>query len=132
MPRKFAIEYIDRLLADGSYDALVHLSSAICSSAQFDAALRDYGLPRFAFLFAETILWFAQGSRSGVWTYYYEATPRDRQDAMANALRELAPEDFAPRYERGMRDWQDETKIAHSTLGCRHMMTRPISGCARC
>ena len=111
MPRKYAIEYIDRLLAEGTYESLVHLSSAICSSAQFDAASRDYGLPRFAFLFAETLLWFAQGSRSGVWTYY-EATPPDRQHAMADALREAAPEEFALMYERGMRDWQDETKIA--------------------
>jgi hypothetical protein len=28
-PRKYATEYIDRLLTDGTYDALVHLSSAI-------------------------------------------------------------------------------------------------------
>jgi hypothetical protein len=111
MPRKYATEYIDRLSADGTYESLVHLSSAICSSAQFDPALRDYGLPRFAFLFAETLLWFAQGSRSGVWTYY-EATPLERQDAMAGALREAAPGEFASMYERGMRDWQDETRIA--------------------
>jgi hypothetical protein len=58
MPRKYATEYIDRLLADGTYESLVHLSAAICS-AQFDDGLRDYGLPRFAFLFAETLLWFA-------------------------------------------------------------------------
>jgi hypothetical protein len=31
---------------------------------------------------------------------------------MAYALREAAPEDFASWYERGMRDWQDETRIA--------------------
>ena len=111
MPRKYATEYVDRLLTDGTYDALVPLSAAICSSAQFNAALRDYGLPRFAFLFAETLLWFAQAQRSGVWTYY-EATPQDRQDAMASALREAAPEEFASWYERGMREWQDETRIA--------------------
>ena len=111
MPRKCATEYVDRLLADGTYEALVHLSSAICSSARFDLGLSDYGLPRFAFLFAETLLWFAQGNRSGVWTYY-EATPQDRQHAIANALRDAAPEEFALMYEQGMRDWQDEAKIA--------------------
>src|SRR5262245_11510842 len=110
MPRKYATEYVERLLADDTYESLVQLSSLICSSAQFDTESPDYGLPRFAFLFAETLLWFAQAQRSGVWTYY-EATPLKRQDAMANALREAAPEDFASKYERGMRDWQDETRI---------------------
>lgn len=46
-----------------------------------------------------------------MWTYY-EATPQDRQHAIANALRDAAPEEFALMYEQGMRDWQDEAKIA--------------------
>jgi hypothetical protein len=110
MPRKYAVDYIDRLLTNATYGDLVDLSSAICSSAQFRATSADYGLPQFAFLFAETLLWFAQATRSGVWTYY-EATSRARQDAMAAALREAAPEEFASWYERGMHDWRDETRI---------------------
>ena len=110
MPRKYAIEYIDRLLADTTYDSLAELSSVMFSGEQFDNALPDFGLPRFAFLFVETLLWFAQGSRSGVWTYY-EATSQARQQAMSDALRADAPVGFATWYEQGMRDWEDETRI---------------------
>ena len=111
MPPKFATAYVDRLLADSTYESLAELSSAICSSARFNAELRDYGLPRFAFLFVETLLWFAQGERSGAWTYY-EATPQARQDAMLDTLRRDAPEEFSSWYERGMHDWSDEIRIA--------------------
>ena len=109
MPRKYAIEYIDRLLADTTYDALAELSSVICSGEQFDNSQPAFGLPRFAFLFVETLLWFAQAQRSGVWTYY-EATSQARQQAMLEAVR-AAPEGFATWYEQGMRDWKDETRI---------------------
>jgi hypothetical protein len=111
MPRKYATEYIDRLLAEATYENLTALSAAICSSAQFTAASPDYGLPQFAFLFAETLLWFAQAARSGVWTYYEAASPA-RQDAMLIALPQAAPHEFALWYERGMHDWRDETGIA--------------------
>jgi hypothetical protein len=111
MPPKFAAEYVDRLLADATYESLADLSSAICSSLKFNAELPDYGLPHVAFIFVETLLWFAQGERSGVWTYY-EATPRPRQDAMLDALRRGAPEELSSWYERGMRDWSDEDRIA--------------------
>ena len=111
MPRKFSLEYIDRLLTQATYVDLAHLSSAIGSSAQYQSASPDYGLPQPAFLFAETLHWFAQSIRSGAWTYY-EATSQARQDAMLAALRKAAPEEFASWYEQGMRDWRDETKIA--------------------
>jgi hypothetical protein len=111
MPRKYATEYIDRLLAEATYDDLAALSAAICSSVRFNATSPDYGLPPFAFLFAETLLWFAQAARSGVWTYY-EATSPARQGAMLIALRQAAPPEFALWYERGMHDWRDETRIA--------------------
>jgi hypothetical protein len=110
MPRKYSVEYIDRLLTEATYGSLVDLSSAICSSPQFKGTLGNYGLPQFAFLFAETLLWFAQANRSGVGTYY-EATSRARQDAMAAALWEAGPEEFASWYERGMHDWSDENRI---------------------
>lgn len=110
MARKYAVEYIDRLLDGETYHDLVELSSAMCSSPQYASRSPDYGLPTFAFVFAETLLWFAQAIRSGVWTYY-EATPVPRQHAMAAALRAQAPQGFADWYERGMTDWQDEQKI---------------------
>jgi hypothetical protein len=110
MPRKYAAEYIEGLLARANYEDLVNLSSAICGSSQFMATSPDYGLPQSAFLFIETLLWFAQGIRSGIWTFY-EATSQTRQDAMAAALREAGPEEFASWYERGMHDWRDETQI---------------------
>jgi len=111
MPRKYAAEYIEGLLAKATYRDLATLSSAICSSAQFKDTLPDYGLSQFAFLFVETLEWFAMSFRSGIWTYY-EATAQARQDAMVAALRGDAPEEFASWYGRGMRHWRDETRIA--------------------
>lgn len=108
-PRKYAIEYIDRLLVGTTYHDLVELSSAILSSPRFTRGAPDYGLPRFAFILSETLLWFAQATRSGVWTYY-EATPEARQSAMLAALRADAPKEIAAWYERGMRDWEGEEK----------------------
>ena len=107
---RYAVQYIDRLLDGDSYQELVDLSSVICTSKQYVSRAADYGLPTFAFVFAETLLWFAQASRSGVWTYY-EATPLLRQIAMVEALHAHAPLEFAEWYERGMHDWQDEEKI---------------------
>ncbi len=111
MPQRYATEYIDRLLQRGSYSDLVELSGMICSSGRFQAQQPDYGLPRFAFVFVETLLWFAQAIRSGVWTYY-EATREPRQRAMVGALRDAGPADFATWYERGMRDWSVQARIA--------------------
>jgi hypothetical protein len=115
MRPKYAPEYIDRLLAKATYQDLVTLSSAMVGCAHSEgtpeSASEKYGLPQFAFLFVETIVWCAQAIRSGVWTYY-EATPVSRQREMAAALRHAAPEKFALWYERGMRDWRDEGRIA--------------------
>jgi len=110
MARNYAVQYIDRLLDGETYHDLVELSSVMRSSQQYALQAPDYGLPTFAFLFVEILLWFAQAIRSGVWTYY-EATPAPRQRAMAAALRAHAPAGFADWYERGMSDWQDEQKI---------------------
>lgn len=111
MPRKYATESVDRLLAEATHLDLANLSSIVCSSVQFKPASPDYGLPQFAFLFAENLLWFAQATRSGVWTYY-EATPQARQDAMVAALQKDAPAEFSSWYARGMRDWRDMARIA--------------------
>ena len=82
----------------------------MCSSPQNSPQKTEYGLPTFAFLFVETLSWFAQSIRSGTWTYY-ENLPIERQRAMSAALRTHAPAGFADWYERGMSDWQDEQKI---------------------
>ena len=110
MARKHTIDYIARLLDGNAYGDLIELSSAMLSSPRFAADAPDYGLPQFALLFVEALQWFAQANRSGVWTYY-EATPISRQHAMAAALRDQAPPNFADWYERGMADWTDERKI---------------------
>lgn len=111
MSQRWAVEYIDRLIAGDSYNDLAQLSSAICSTNSFSLTATDYGLPQFAFVFVETLHWEAQATRSGVWTYY-EATPVARQDLMKIALQATAPESLAEWYERGASDWKDEDKIA--------------------
>lgn len=110
MARKYAVQYIDRLLDGETYHDLLELSSAILSSPLLTPDAPDRGLPRFAFLFTETLVWFAQAMRSGVRTYY-EATPATRQAAMAVGLRIAAPDGFAGWYERGMLDAKDQQKI---------------------
>lgn len=62
------------------------------------------------FGFVESLLWFAQAHRSGVWTYY-NATPGSRQNVMLRALESDAPDEFATYYALGMRDWQDALRI---------------------
>ena len=110
MARKYAVQYAERLLDGTTYHDLVELSSALCSCPQFTVTAPDLGLPQFAFVFVETLAWFAQAICSGVWTYY-EATPENHQAAMAGALRAFAPGEFAVWYERGMKDWRDRTRI---------------------
>ncbi len=110
MARNYAVQQIDRLIDGETYHDLVELSSVMRSSQQYALQAPEYGLPTFAFLFVETLLWFAQAIRSGVWTYY-EATPATRQRVMAAALRAHGPAGFADWYERGMADWQDELRI---------------------
>jgi hypothetical protein len=111
MTRRFSVQYIDRLLNGCEYQQLAEISSIICSSSRFSPSASDWGLPPPAFVFVETLCWFAQAIRSGVWTYF-EATPQSRQTAMAKVLREFAPPGFADSYERGMADRRDEEKMS--------------------
>jgi len=105
---KFSQAYLDALFSSRDYDKLAELAGYL----QGGLSLGDptYGCSRPVFAFLESLLWFAQAIRSGVWTYY-EATPRARQDAMLGALESLAPEGFATHYALGMRSWQDERTI---------------------
>lgn len=70
----------------------------------------NYGLEPPVFVLIESLLWFSQALRSGVWTYF-EATPVLRQEAMLWALRRVAPKDFSEYYTVGMKVWKDENKI---------------------
>jgi hypothetical protein len=108
MPRKYAVAYIDALLAEGD---LAEISSAIKSDARFSSSATDYGLPLFAFLLDEILTWTADSLRSGVWQYY-KITPLVRQEFTAAALRDLAPREFATWYQHGMRNWRDQREIA--------------------
>ena len=92
--------YVDGLFASRDYDGLVWLSSTLCGSRGFNLQSPTYGLPRTLFLFVESLFWFAQGLRSGVWTYF-EATPSARQQEMLAALGDLAPEGFDEQYVPG-------------------------------
>ena len=108
---RFAVSYIDSILADGNYNSLVEISTIVCSSSRFSAYAPDYQLPQPIFLFGETLLWFAQAIRSGVSTYY-EATPIARQEAMHDALLALAPAHYATSYRIGMEAWKDPARMS--------------------
>jgi hypothetical protein len=103
--------YADGLFASQDYDGLVWLSSMLCGSHGFNLQSPTYGLPRALFLFIESLAWFAQGLRSGAWTYF-EATPSVRQQEMLAALRDLAPKGFDEQYSAGMRGWADAAQAA--------------------
>jgi hypothetical protein len=110
MPRKYSEPYVDKLLEGTDFGDLVGLSQCLCSSRQFIVSSQNYGLPQSAFVFVETLRWFAQAIRSGVWTYY-ESTQPLHQTSTRAALKAHAPKDFAVWYSRGMADWEDEEKI---------------------
>ena len=110
MARLFSIAYVDRLLNGETYHDLVELSQTMVASPRFNLENLDYGLPAFAFLFVETLTWFAQAIRSRVWTYY-ESTPAARMQLMRLALSDHAPIGFSDWYTQGMADWQEPTRI---------------------
>jgi hypothetical protein len=102
--RKYSSRYWDTLFNSRKYGQLVELSGALCCSTVFEQADTKYGLPSAAFMFVEDLLWFAQGNRSGVWTYF-DATPALRQSAMLNALENGgAPPEFALHYALCMQN----------------------------
>lgn len=107
---RFSANYLDSLFASREYEKLAELSAIISGSSQFRADVPDYGLPMPAFVFCESLLWFAQTFRSGVWTYF-EATPIERQKAMLSALEIMAPHGFADRYAFGSQFWKDAVKM---------------------
>ncbi len=111
MPSRYSPDFIDRHLRGNDTHSLVELSQVVHGSAIRSDHLPNYGLPQPAFLLCETLLWFAQSLRSGVWTYF-EATPEARQNAMLMALEALGPDGYADAYRQGMVGWQNEEFMA--------------------
>ena len=109
MATKFAQAYLDTLFSEPEFQKLVEIAGYFYSSEEYSRDVPDYGLPQPAFVFQETLIWFSQAIRSGVWTYY-EATPRGRQDAMHHALEHEAPPGYAATYSLGMETCQDNVK----------------------
>jgi hypothetical protein len=103
--------YVNGLIATRDDDELDWLSSAVCGCDQFDFQAPMYGLPKALFLFVESVSWFAQGLRSGMWTYFEAKSPMQQQEMLA-ALRDLAPAGFAEQYAIGMKVRTDAAQIA--------------------
>ena len=106
MAPKFSRTYLDALFAAPEFMKLVEIAGYFPGSETYRREAADFGLPLPVFLFQETLTWFSQSIRSGVWTYY-EATPRARQEAMYRALVGEAPPGYAVNYARGMDAWRD-------------------------
>jgi hypothetical protein len=103
--------FLDRLFAASDYDGLVQLSSFFLGTPTCRLEKADYGLPRPFFVIIESLVWFAQAERSGVWTYF-EATSAPRQQAMLAALTAEALTGFAHAYAAGIDGWRNEAEMA--------------------
>jgi hypothetical protein len=108
--RRYADSYIDQLIARSDYDAMVDLQGILMSGHGVNFDMPEYGLPSIAFVFVESILWFAQSVRSGAWTYFESISP-ERQSAMYQALESFAPKGFAERYKFGSENWKDPEQM---------------------
>jgi len=105
MPVVISSHYLERLCTAREYNGLVWISGVLCGCAQFSRGDPSYGLPGPAFEVVERLTWFAQGTRSGGWTYF-EGTPPERQTAMLARLKaDTLHPDFGEQYQIGMRDW---------------------------
>ncbi len=105
---RFSEAYVDRLLTSERFDALVGTQGVLLGWPGLKVDDPRYGLPPSLFAFSETLTWFSQTIRSGGWTYF-EATPPERQEALLEDLRDMAPPDVVRRYEEGIWHWQDES-----------------------
>ena len=106
MPAAISTQYLERLCEARDYDGLVWISGVLSGSDQFSPDDPAYGFPDPVFNFLERLAWFAQGTRSGVWTYF-EATPLARQHAMLSILRRDSHHtEFSSQYAFGMENWR--------------------------
>ena len=86
VPQVVSPAYLNTLCEAREYEGLTWISAVLCGSSSFDGTAAAYGLPTPLFLLVESLAWFAQGVRSGAWTYF-EATPLAQQLAMLKALK---------------------------------------------
>lgn len=111
MPLFISSDYLQRLCTAREYEGLVWISGVLCGSAHFRPDDTAYGLPSAAFEVVERLWWFAQGTRSGTWTYF-EATPPERQRAMLTRLEaDASYPAFGEQYQIGMRDWRTPSAL---------------------
>jgi hypothetical protein len=110
MKPRLSRSYLENLLAGDSYDSLTELWALLEGCDAYDRHRANYGLTTPLFLFAESLLWFAQSTRSGMVTYF-EVAPAERQQLMAEALLALAPPGFAATYAAGRASWKDANSM---------------------
>ncbi|KQP34994.1 hypothetical protein [Methylobacterium sp. Leaf100] len=111
MPIILSSATLDRMLAAPAYEDLVWIAGILAGCSRYDPEAPTYGLPEVAFGLVERLTWFAQGVRSGVWTYF-EATPLPCQNAMLAILKaDAAHPEFRQAYEIGMRDWRTPSAL---------------------
>lgn len=102
---------MSKLYEARDYDGLAWISAVLCGSSNFTMDNPTYGLPTPAFIIVERLAWFAQGIRSGSWTYF-EATPLERQHAMLSALtQDETHADFAAKYAFGIQNWHEPSAL---------------------
>ncbi len=107
---RYTDAYIDRLISSKGFLELVELQGIFFGWSGCDFNLPNFGFHSSVFTFNESLTWFSQAIRSGVWTYY-EATPIERQEAMFAALQIHAPIEFSKQYKYGIEHWKDVERI---------------------
>jgi hypothetical protein len=107
--RRFAVEYIDSLLARSDESAQAELIGVMTSWSGYDRSQHLCGLTQALLAYVEANCWLAQSFRSGAWTYY-EATPEAIQRDVRDALKRLGRTDFSEIYGEGMREWDKPSR----------------------
>jgi hypothetical protein len=125
--RKFSQAYLDQLFSAPDFSKFVEINNYLVGSDAYDRSQPTYGFPGPVFVFKESLIWFSQAIRSGVWTYH-EATPPFRQEAMLRALKEHAPKGFAAKYAFGMKTGSANQRLPGSTSGSGTTRTIAIAG----
>lgn len=110
--RRFAVEYIDSLLARSDESAQAELIGVMTSWSGYDRSQHLCGLTQALLAYVEATCWLAQSFRSGAWTYY-EATPESVQRDVRDALRRLGRADFCEIYGEGMREWAQPSRAVN-------------------
>ncbi|KMO41808.1 hypothetical protein VQ02_04640 [Methylobacterium variabile] len=111
MPAIIPTHYLDRMCETRDYQDLVWISGVLCGSRYFQSHAPTYGFPDAAFSIVERVAWFAQGIRSGAWTYYEAALPECQTAMLAVLERDTSHPDFAEKYAFGMREWRVPTAM---------------------